>query len=97
MTGAARPVWRWDQVVTTPAMLLVWGFGIALAISGHWFAEIWLWAKLIFVIVLSGIHGVQSGRLRRLAGGTAARPLRTAPIILGSILVIAILAVVKPG
>ena len=97
MTGAARAVWRWDQVVTTPAMLFTWGLGLALAISGSWFAETWLWAKLAFVIVLSGVHGVQSGQLRGLAGGSAVRSLRMTPIILGSTLVIAILAVVKPA
>ena len=97
MTGAARAVWRWDQAVTTPAMLFTWGLGLALAISGNWFAETWLWAKLVFVIVLSGVHGVQSGQLRGLAGGTAVRSLRMTLIILGSTLVIAILAVVKPA
>lgn len=97
ITGAARVMRRWDQAVTTPAMLLVWGFGFTLALSGNWFGEVWLWAKLVFVIALSGIHGIQSGRLRRLAGGADVDPLRAVPIILASILVIAILAVVKPG
>ena len=93
----ARVVRRWDRAVTTPAMLLVWAFGLALALTGHWFADLWLQAKLVVVVVLSGIHGVQSGRLRRMAGGTVAKPLRSAPIILAGILAIAVLAVVKPG
>ncbi len=92
----ARTVRRWDQAVTTPAMLLVWAFGLTLAITGHWFSGFWLQAKLAFVLVLSGIHGVQSGRLRRLAGGTAVPSLRSSPIVLGCIVVIAVLAVIKP-
>jgi len=92
----ARMVRRWDQAVTMPAMLLVWAFGLTLAVTGHWFSEFWLQAKLAFVLVLSGIHGIQSGRLRRLAGGTAVQSLRSSSIILGCIVVIAVLAVVKP-
>lgn len=92
----AHIVRRWDQGVTMPAMLLVWAFGLTLAVTGHWFSEFWLQAKLVFVLVLSGIHGIQSGRLRRLAGGTAVQSLRSSSIILGCIVVIAVLAVVKP-
>ena len=92
----ARGVRRWDQAVTTPAMLLVWTLGLILATSGHWFAETWLQIKFAFVLVLSGLHGVQSGRLRRLAAGSAVRPLRTAPIVLACLTVIALMAVAKP-
>lgn len=93
----ARAVRRWDQAVTTPAMLLVWAFGLALAVTGHWLADIWLQAKLVFVVVLSGLHGVQSGRLRRLAGGASVPSLRSAPFVMACVLAIAVLAVVKPG
>ena len=91
-----RGVRRWDQMVTTPAMLLVWTLGLILATSGHWFAETWLQIKLVFVLILSGLHGVQSGRLRRLAAGSAVRPLRTAPVVLACATVIALMAVAKP-
>lgn len=88
---------RWDQAVTTPAMLLVWALGLTLAMSGHWFADGWLQLKLLFVLLLSAVHGVQSGHLRRLASGTARAPLTWAPsVIIGCVLVIAILAVAKP-
>lgn len=92
----ARGIRGWDQAVTTPAMLLVWALGLTLAMTGHWFAEGWLQAKLVFVLVLSGLHGVQSGRLRRLAGGAVIPPLRTAPFAIGCAIVIALLAVAKP-
>lgn len=92
----ARGVRRWDQAVTTPAMLLVWAFGLTLAMTGHWFADGWLQAKLVVVLVLSGLHGAQSGRLRRLAGGVAVRPLRIGPLVIACAILIAVLAVVKP-
>ncbi|CAO4152322.1 hypothetical protein [Methylorubrum extorquens] len=37
---------RWDRIVTTPAMLSVWAFGIGLASAGGWFTFGWLQAKL---------------------------------------------------
>ena len=92
----ARGIRRWDQAVTTPAMLLVWALGLTLASSGGWLADGWLWAKLILVVALSLIHGIQSGRLRRLSGGAAVRPLFLPPLILGCVAGIAVLAVVKP-
>ena len=73
----ARQVRRWDQAVTTPAMMLVWGLGLTLATSGQWFTAGWLQAKLVFVVILSGLHGIQSGRLRRIAVGTQSGPVPT--------------------
>jgi uncharacterized membrane protein len=95
-SSIARAVRRWDQTVATPAMLLVWTFGLALAIAGHWFSEAWLQAKLAVVLALSGVHGVQSGQLRRLACGDDVRSSRSPSMILVCIIVIAGLAVVKP-
>ena len=92
----ARGIRRWDQAVTTPSMLLVWALGLTLATTGHWFADGWLQAKLALVFALSGLHGVQSGRLRRLAGADAIRPLRAAPFAIGCAVAIALLAVAKP-
>ena len=94
--GVARVVRRWDRTVTTPAMLLVWALGLTLATAGHWFADGWLQAKLAVVLVLSAVHGIQSGHLRRLAGGAAISPLPTAPFAIGCAVVIALLAVAKP-
>lgn len=91
-----RALRRWDRVITTPAMLAVWGLGITLAVTGHWFGDGWLQLKLIAVIVLSGVHGIQSGRLRRLEGLESHRPVRSGLIVFACILAISILAVVKP-
>lgn len=91
---------RWDRAVTQPAMLLVWLSGPLIAVEGGWFASLWLWAKLAFVLALTGLHGVQSGRLRRLrnGGGTGAdaRPFAIAVFIAFSTAMIALLAVGKP-
>lgn len=80
-------------------MLLVWAFGLALATEGRWFADIWLQAKLAFVVFLSALHGVQSGALRRWAGGRQPAPLAAAagaaPLALACLTVIAFLAVTK--
>jgi uncharacterized membrane protein len=91
---------RWDQRVTMPAMLAVWLTGGLVAASGLWFSNHWLWAKLVFVIALSGLHGVQSGRLRRLNRGNhlepGARPFGIPAIVACAVAIIAFLAVVKP-
>jgi len=98
--AAVRAVRRWDHTVTTPTMLLVWALGLTLVVRGGWSASGWLSLKLAFVVVLSGLHGWQSGRLRRLAGGahpTQARAGRlSAPVIVALAAVIVGLVIVKP-
>jgi len=88
----------WDSLLTTPAMLLVWAFGLALALWAHWFHSGWLPTKLIFVAALSALHGIQSGTLRRLAGGAGRSHAQGVPVL--AILIctpsIALLAIVKP-
>ena len=86
----------WDQIVTVPAMMATWALGIGLAAAGGWFVSGWLQAKLVLVVVLSGLHGVQSGRLRRATAAAAAGPWRGDLVIIGCAAVIAVLAVVKP-
>ena len=91
---------RWDQRVTSPAMLLVWIFGLTLALTGNWFPQIWLLAKLPLVVLLSALHGVLSGRLRRLSRSqepsspTSLRYADAAVVI--ATLVIVVLVVTKP-
>ncbi|AOW14157.1 hypothetical protein LPB72_06485 [Hydrogenophaga crassostreae] len=60
-----QAVQRWDRRVTVPAMLAVWAFGISLAMLGSWFGAVWLTLKFAIVLVLSGLHGILSGTLRR--------------------------------
>jgi uncharacterized membrane protein len=89
----------WQQNVTTPAMLMVWGLGLVLALRGGWLSSLWLQAKLALVAALSVIHGMQSGALRRLAGGSVLRScgLRFfGPLTIGLTVGIALLVIVKP-
>jgi putative membrane protein len=88
------------SVVVTPALVLVWGLGITLATKGGWFASPWLHAKIALVLLLSGLHGYQMRRVRRLATGqTVSRGShRWIPLTIASITAaIVILATAKPG
>ena len=91
---------HWDRRVTVPAMIVVWLTGAAIAVDGGWFGNSWLWAKLVFVLALTGLHGVQSGRLRRMRRGeqprTRMQAERVATCIAVSAAIIALLVVAKP-
>ena len=87
---------RWDKWVTTPAMVATWALGLTLGLAGQWFASGWLIAKLVVVVALSGFHGALSTRLRLAASGRPPGRLSWAPlVVLGSVAVIATLAVTK--
>jgi uncharacterized integral membrane protein (TIGR00701 family) len=91
---------QWDRRVTTPAMLAVWILGLALALTGHWFPQAWLVVKSALVLLLSALHGVLSGNLRRLAISPETQSpasLRyAAEAVLGAVVVIVVLVVIKP-
>jgi protoporphyrinogen IX oxidase len=87
---------RSERWLTTPAMLLVWAFGLTLAVTAGWFSATWLQVKLAFVVLLSAVHGIQSGQLRRLARKKPLTPRTTLPLILVSLLAVVVLAVTKP-
>lgn len=99
-TKAIAIIRRWDRTVTTPAMLLAWALGIYMAVTAGWFYAPWLNIKLLIVIVLSALHGMLSGGLRRLFVDpdrqVPAKLMYSGPIILVSIVLIAFLAVAKP-
>ena len=98
--AVAKVFRRWDQAVTGPALLIVWILGMSLAVTGDWFSDGWLQAKLVLVIAISALHGLQSTALRRLAAGEdpgSSSILRiAAPLALSFVATIAILVVVKP-
>ena len=88
------------NIIITPAMLLVWVLGIALAsIAGAW-SEGWLHAKLALVLLLSGYHGYMIGYGKKLArgerpvSGKALRIMNEIPGIATALIVI--LVIVKP-
>jgi len=100
--GSLRAAVRWwDARVTLPAMVAAWGTGLGIAMAGAWFPSGWLIAKLVFVFLLSGLHGVLSGRLRRFDPQGTPASTRPAPhlaaLTLASVLGIVVLAIVKPG
>jgi putative membrane protein len=91
-------------VVATPGMLLAWLAGLSYLVPN--FAELyaragWMHGKLTAVLVLTGLTGVLTGRLRRAAAGT--KPASAGlfgglalALIVGSAAVI-FLAVLRPG
>jgi uncharacterized membrane protein len=91
---------RWDRSVTSPAMLLAWALGLILAITGGWFQDGWMMAKIGLVLLLSAVHGVMTGRLRRLSRSQA--PLAPGLMqyaglaVLLVTLLIVVLVVIKP-
>lgn len=91
---------RWDRRVTVPAMVAMWGLGIALASLGGWFGAGWLYAKLVLVFALSGLHGVLSAFLRRRIEGMKVRErawVRVGPALcVAAFGAIALLVVLKP-
>lgn len=89
---------RWNMWVTTPAMILTWGAGIVMTVWAGWWHDGWLWAKLVLVVGLTGLHGVQTATLRRSARGVPPPKWLqlSALMIIGAVPVIATLAVGKP-
>jgi putative membrane protein len=98
--ATAALVSAWDRHVTVPAMLVVWLTGATIATEGSWFESPWLWAKLALVLALTGLHGVQSGMLRRLQRGDLSQPRmrldHVVAFIATSVVLVALLVVLKP-
>ena len=91
----------WDRRITVPAMVAAWGFGLWTASAGGWFSSGWLQAKLVLVVILSGLHGVLAGRMKRkqeiASEGEISFPPQFLLIACASVAGIVVLAVVKPG
>jgi putative membrane protein len=88
------------SIIITPAMVLVWIFGLALAwLSGAW-AETWFQIKFAIVVALSGYHGWLISYGRRLERGErtmSGNALRIANELPGvATVLIVILVIVKP-
>lgn len=90
---------KWDRLVTTPAMIAVWVLGLTLAVTGQWFPQPWLEAKIAIVLALSAFHGMLSGRLRRLATGQTSKGKASQAgyiTIVAAVSLIVFLVVIKP-
>lgn len=97
--GQAAALRRASLRFVTPAMLAALALGVGLGVAGGWFRAPWLAAKLVVVIVLTGLHGALSGRLRRLAEGRGpTAEARWLPFVVPALLAaVAWLAIAKPG
>jgi putative membrane protein len=88
------------KAIINPAMIVTWLAGLYLAWAGHWLSAGWLQMKLLLVLVLSGIHGFFSRRVRDFAADRNTRSQRCYRIIneIPTVLMIGIviLVVVKP-
>ena len=105
--GDAAEAARWvdrerklRHIILTPAMIVTFALGIALAsMSGAW-GDGWLHAKLLFVLLLSGYHGWMIGYSKKLARGErklTGKQLRLINEVPGiAAAVIVILVIVKP-
>lgn len=88
------------QVIMNPAMVVSWMLGIYLAWSVYGFQGGWLHAKLLFVVLLTGVHGFFARAVRAFERDTNTRSARywrlmnEAPTLL--MILIVIMAVVKP-
>jgi len=88
------------KVIINPAMIATWLAGLYLAWAGHWFSAGWLHAKLVLVLVLSGVHGFFSRCVKDFAAERNRRShkfyriINEVPTIL--MILIVILVVVKP-
>jgi putative membrane protein len=64
------------RAIINPAMIVTWVFGLWLAWKGFDFAGGWLHAKLVAVLLLSGVHGYLSASVRRFAHAQAGADVR---------------------
>ena len=88
------------KIIMWPSLVAVWTFGLLLAVSGGWFTQGWLFAKLALVLVLSGYQGWLAYYAALLAAGQrklSGRNLRLLNEIPGvTAAVIVVLVIVKP-
>ena len=88
------------KAIINPAMIVTWLAGLYLAWAGHFLSAGWFHAKLLLVILLSGVHGFFSRCVkdfandRNLRSQKFYRVINEVPTLL--IIFIVILVVVKP-
>ena len=91
---------RLVRIILNPAMIAVWGLGLALMVQTAAWMSGWFAAKLILVLALSGYHGWMAAYARKLATGgklLSGKTLRLANEVPGvATIVIVILVVVQP-
>lgn len=88
------------RYICTPAMLVVWITGVTLMIEGGWVRAPWLHAKILLVVLMTGVHGVLAASTRRFGQDVNRKSARYFRILneIPTVLLIGIvvLVVVKP-
>ena len=88
------------RIILKPSIMIVWIFGLALALDTGSFAQGWFHLKLVVVLILSGYHGWMVSYARKLHAGQrtlSGRTLRIVNEVPGmAAALIVILAIVKP-
>ena len=88
------------RAIINPAMIVTWAAGLWLAWYGFAFQAGWLHAKIVLVLILSGVHGYLSASVRKFAEDRNEKSSRhwrivnEVPTLL--MIVIVILVIVKP-
>jgi putative membrane protein len=88
------------KAIINPAMIVTWVLGLILVWQGGWYASGWLHAKVLLVLVLSGVHGFLSRMVKDFAADRNTRPakfyrlMNEVPTVL--MIGIVILVIVKP-
>jgi len=95
-SGLIQKLRRWNRHATSPALVLLWTTGLALATLGHWFPTQWLLAKVPLALGLSGFHGWLGGRLRRLQQPLGQQYWTIPVAVVAIAIAIVFIAVLKP-
>ncbi|MGO4570777.1 protoporphyrinogen oxidase HemJ [Microvirga sp. 2TAF3] len=88
------------KAIINPAMIATWVLGLILIWQGGWITSGWLHAKILLVLILSGVHGFLSKTVKVFAADANVRPakfyrmLNEVPTVL--MVGIVILVIVKP-
>ena len=88
------------KIILTPSIIVVWILGLLLAQTLQVWAQGWLHAKLLLVVLLSGFHGYMVAQSKKMARGErplSEKQLRLFGEIPGILLaLIVIMVVVRP-
>jgi putative membrane protein len=88
------------NIIISPAMILVWVLGLALAYVTEAWQQGWFITKFVLVLALSAYHGWMVGYGRKLAAGTrpvSGRAMRLMNEIPGiAVVLIVVLVIVRP-
>jgi protoporphyrinogen IX oxidase len=88
------------KAIINPAMGATWILGLVLIWQGGWITSGWLHAKILLVLIMSGVHGMLSRFVRDFAEDRNTRPakfyrmINEVPTVL--MIGIVILVIVKP-